>query len=560
MEREPTVTIERWRNVYSVAADFPAPEELRLRLDRMVEREVVDACRRRLAPLLDASDPSVWLIREIHVDLAVDAGENVAQQAGAAWGEQLALEVSRVLGGATGGGSVVRFANRAAYVAQWARDMAAGCAWEQWYYAEFASLRSLAQSAAIVEGILREPGEAKPILRLLHGWRSLEAVLAALTPADARRLYEGLLPRSLLRAAEPGRWASRLLALWNAVALSTSGDTGRDALRLYAAAQAEWAEPAESDAAGLRFAIDGLLELRRMVSALHSSKMAGRFLQAAVAQQYEEAREILRACGIAADESAIEFVNRTSGGDLTWANFAAAVVRPSAAAEAYRDESFLSELGGVFLLGTAFRDLGISDAMRSAAQSCEEPQRAEAALRHLLAVRCVGKARASLAIGDAAMLLFSNADGKTPLSEMAEMLAAADEAAAMRVVAETMQARGDEDPAEGALDEHLDYFEIGRVFPELELDAERERAWSRMAAAVLRNFARRLPGFGRSSPEYLFQNFLAGTSSVRRAAGRIEVRLPQSPLVVVLRMAGAYRTLTLPWREGVEICLLAPGG
>ena len=117
MEREPTVTIERWRNVYSVAADFPAAEELRLRLDRMVEREVVDACRRRLAPLLDASDPSVWLIREIHVDLAVDAGENVAQQAGAAWGEQLALEVSRVLGGATGGGSVVRFADRAAYVA-----------------------------------------------------------------------------------------------------------------------------------------------------------------------------------------------------------------------------------------------------------------------------------------------------------------------------------------------------------------------------------------------------------------------------------------------------------
>jgi hypothetical protein len=39
---------------------------------------------------------------------------------------------------------------------------------------------------------------------------------------------------------------------------------------------------------------------------------------------------------------------------------------------------------------------------------------------------------------------------------------------------------------------------------------------------------------------------------------RIEVRLAQSPLSVVLRIAGMYQNLVLPWREGVEICLLAP--
>jgi hypothetical protein len=107
-------------------------------------------------------------------------------------------------------------------------------------------------------------------------------------------------------------------------------------------------------------------------------------------------------------------------------------------------------------------------------------------------------------------------------------------------------------------DLYRDYFAIGEVFPELRLDADREHSWSYLAAQVLRNFARRLPGFSRSSPEYIFQNFLTGATQLRIDASRIEVRLAQSPLSVVLRIAGMYQNLALPWREGVEICLLAP--
>jgi hypothetical protein len=305
----------------------------------------------------------------------------------------------------------------------------------------------------------------------------------------------------------------------------------------------------------LRCAVDGMLELRRVLTAFGSSELSAQFLQAVVAGQREAACEILQACGVSADAGVIDFVGRAAGGDPSWTGFAAAVIGSSGAAGGW-DASFASELGGVFLLGSAWCDLRIADALRAAAQSCEEPARAEAALRLLLAVRCMGSARLSLAIGDAAVHLFANADGKMPLSELAAILASADAHAALQAVTGTMLERGDIED-DGWVAEHLDYFVLCNVFEELRLDEDRELAWSRIGAAVLRNFARRLPRFAESSPEYLFRNFLAGTSSVRMVEGRIEVRLSQSPLAVVLRIAGAYTTLSLPWREGVEICLLA---
>jgi hypothetical protein len=558
MERVPSVTIEHWRNVYSVPPDHPLPEELCSRLDRMVEREVAEACQRWLAPLLDQPDDSYWLIKEVQIDLSVDIERVVAQQAGTVWGEQLGMEIQRVLEGGARGDCVIRFDDSTAYIAQWARDMAAGCAWEKWYYADFHSLRSLPQSAAIAEGIIREPDQAKRIVHLLHEQRALNAVLDSLTSADAKRFYEAAIWGSSLpfQAGDPGRWTARLLALWNGITLSGDGNLWRDALRLYATAFAEWPDHCESDASGLRVAISGVLQLRRALAHIHSPQMTAHFLQAAAAERRDVAEEILAACGASAEFSVIDFVRCASSGDPEWAGFAAEVIG-SAQTNGNSNEAFVSELGGIFLLGSAWRNLHIAEAVRIASKSCEEPERAEASLRLLLAARCMGRARASLAAGDAAVTLFAGADSKMPLHELAETLTMADAGAALRLVEDRILESGGS-PDDPWVEEHIDYFGVANIFPELQVDTDRDSSWSRIAAAVLRNFARRLPRFAHSSPEYLFHNFLAGTCFVRSATGRIEVRLPQSPLAVVLHIAGAYGTLSLPWKEGVEICLLTP--
>jgi hypothetical protein len=556
MSRESAITIERLRNVYCVTRDHPAPDELRSRLDRLAESEVMDSCRRALSAFVDDRDPSIWLISSIEIDLAIDAGTESASRGAAAWGEQIALEIGRAIERGPGD-SVLHFADRPAYVAQWARDMANGQAWSKWYFSEFESLRSLPQSTAIAEGIIREGEAAVSILLRLHSMQALEPVLDAVSNADAQRVWATAFPASPRRWRNCARWVSRLLALWGGFAPRFQASPSREALRFAIAALAEWPIQDAQDADGLREAVDGLRELRLVLGAA-TPEMAQQILEAAVAQPREDGRSLPDAPPISLASPMREFIRRVSGGDPQWATFAAAVVAPYTADSGAAEETILSELGGIFLLASAFCDLKIDMAMLAAAHRCDGPTNAAAILRHLLAVRCLGRSRAALAVHDRAIQEFAGIPPAVTFSEMAKTLHAADVDVALRVVSDAvMDCRGENLP-DDLSEWHRDYFSIGEVFPEFELDVDRERAWRQMAASLLRNFARRLPGFARSSPEYIFQNFLAGTSQLRVRKDCIEVRLAQSPLSLVLRIAGMYQNLALPWREGVEICLQAP--
>jgi hypothetical protein len=551
MDHVSTLTIERLSNVYLIAPDYPAPEEVRATLDRLVT-EAVDACRRHLAPLFEDSDPSVWVIRSLDLNLEIDASPYAAELAAAVWGEQLGLSIQRALNGDSEAGSVLRFKDHVEYVTYWVRDMAAGRAWDKWYYTDFESLRSLPQGAAIAEGILREGGEAQQILLRLRSQDCLEPVLDVLSENDARRLYDCVLPEKVSLFAEKIDWTPRLLALWNGVPLSNSR-AFHDALRLFVAVGTESPTAAQGN---LRQGIDGLLKLWRALAALSPHQIWSAL--AAISPHPDTLSGGL-------DGALLDFVRRASGGDPKWLEFAASVLSPVSSAGTRKEELFLTELGGIFLLANSFIHLKIEEALRVAAGTCSEPMRALLVLRHLLAVRCLGRERAALAMSDPAVVMFAQLERIPSLEEMARTLATADVEAAEQVVIAALIERGEPSqenlqPMEG----HLDYFAISRVFPELALDASREYAWTRIAAIVLQNFARRLPGFARSSPEYLFQNFLSGTSEVRQGNGRVEIRLPQSPLTVVLRIAGMYGSVELPWAEGGtdggEICLLAPAG
>lgn len=559
MERTATLTIDRWTNTYRVPSDHPDPEDLRARLDRLVAAQVVDACRRCLAPTVDESDSSVWLIRRVDIDLILDASSLAADRTGAAWGEQLAVEIRRILDAGPSGDAVLRFRDHAAFVAQWVRDAAAGRTSGRWYYDEFASLGSLPRNAAIAEAIVRDD-DAAEILRRLHEQDALEPVLAVLSDRDARRIRDRILPRRGLRRDQSARWAARLLALWNGVALSHDDGDARDALRLLVAAQSEWPDGSGEENEQLGEALQGLLELRRTLALFPSGERALAFLRAVIARDEKTAR-LLAPGALLSLDTVGRFVRSASGGDEAWAQCAVSVLAPAGVAPGGPAETcFLSEVGGIFLLSSAFVDLAIDGALCAAARICEEPLRAAPLLRFLLAMRCLGRERAALSAGDPALAVFANLERAPSLFDLAEAQAGADAQAALQCVKQRWRELNGEVPELDLSGEEQDYFSLGSVFPELQADAERERAWAQIAALVLRNFARRLPGFAKSSPGYVFRNFLSGTCQIRVASDRIEVRLGTSPLAVVLRMAGAYQTVTLPWREGVEICLLAPAG
>jgi hypothetical protein len=84
--------------------------------------------------------------------------------------------------------------------------------------------------------------------------------------------------------------------------------------------------------------------------------------------------------------------------------------------------------------------------------------------------------------------------------------------------------------------------------PELAGGCPGERAFVLLAGAVLRTFARRLPGFGRSSAGYLVASFLAAGGRVEATEAAITVSLRRPPLGVVLAMTGLARGRhQLPW-------------
>jgi len=89
----------------------------------------------------------------------------------------------------------------------------------------------------------------------------------------------------------------------------------------------------------------------------------------------------------------------------------------------------------------------------------------------------------------------------------------------------------------------------------------RRRASLLLSHAVLRRFARSLVGFGASSFEHVRRNFLSGPGEVRAGAAEIEVRLPAVPLRLVLRIAGFDGELAAPpWLGDRTLTLRLPQG
>jgi len=181
--------IRRFHAQYLVPRDHPAPQRLKVRLDDAVARHLLgQTLSHALANFFSEEDESVWLIRRLELNLAVNAAWEREQLTGV-----FAAQIARVLGAAlqddAGDGNVVRFPNRAAYLARFLRDVAAGSAWGKWYYESFTGLRLLPTSAALRTAVCNEPDAGQAALLQLDDYE-LKRVLRALTEQDARRILD----------------------------------------------------------------------------------------------------------------------------------------------------------------------------------------------------------------------------------------------------------------------------------------------------------------------------------------------------------------------------------
>lgn len=680
-QNETHFTVGCWSGTYHVPRKTSDLRGLQIRLDEIISEQLGLVCQSFLEEYLNGADSSVWRVRDLSLNFSIDAGFADAHSVARDWGRSLASEVLSIVEGEEVNDSVLRFPNRAAYLAQFLSDLASSLAWGKWYYEEFSDLQVLSIRQAICSIFLRKEASAADLLLRIASTGHLESVLSALNEEDARLIFDICFDSapSSSRPHNLQKWAGIVVELWNSALLragSHSANRFRDALRLLARTLSR--HPAGEGDLELQAVIHGLLELRPVLLQIRKPCLMESLFERLAAFDLQSATEIAARCGVHNPKEALSFFAQLMQGDVTWAQQAAGVVLSESNTEKFLTstnirigESFLSPFGGIFLLGPSLINSSLDGLARYASDSCESPDKTAAVLRHLAAVKCFGGNRFAETSGDPALRLFSGMEALAftevlqdvnagqlrladahdallqslsisyrshepllfadlvslssdrsvlilhelahdewldavqmasygddalgllqsslqgistiwklghPVLFLGESLSSQIDMLVPRQTVENVRAlhRMDDRTEENlasqlgltrrqltyrleSAKQHFKYFSLAASWPGFELNPSLDCLFTLISRAALRQFSRKLFGFESSSPNHIYENFLSGIGEIRRVSDHLEVRLPQSPLSMILRMAGLQdQKYVLPWLKGMEVWLLPP--
>lgn len=372
-----------------VPNDHPAPQRIKGRIEEAVAQHLLgQTLSGLLSKWFSAADESVWLIRRLELDVAVNAAWEREQVT-----RVIAMQIARMLGATlqheTGDENVLRFANRAAYLAHFLTDLAQGTAWGKWYYESFAGLRPLSTSAALRTAICDQPDTGQEALLQLAD-HELKRVLRILTSQDARRILDSLAAQKV--GASQFQCCEAAWAVWRSSPPDsfTSADEWCQVLHLFVTASRE-----QPDAGGvaLKKASMALVRLaqllatrsteqnQQLMSALTDSDVSS--LHGIVGEPVAERLMPLLRCPSAWVREVIEALLAPQTGQAR-----------AETAGSRRDTSF----GGILLLLPLLDELPLVEATSGWAHADEAA--AITLVRFLLLVKCCGQQHAQRAFYD----------------------------------------------------------------------------------------------------------------------------------------------------------------
>lgn len=498
-----TLRILELETTYRVPRDHPEPMRLRAEMDDIVRNYLANCCSRAIDAAIDPNDCSVWVIDEIRLDVLLDVHSAPPAELADFWAKKIASAVARVIANGEDGVRVLRFANRAAFLARFLRSLAEDRAWQRWYFSEFASLKTLPRGTAIREALLREPTEAEAVLIELARTNALSVVATALSRTD-QELIVGSCAHGAAYSAD-----SLKVALWIAIAAAW-----KDAslIGLYVRLRTECPAMPATNAAGSADHLERILRWRNtgeLRGIVHTMRHGGLPSPQLNADELETAMMIRRIAVAGGAELIGTLVTNADDSNL------------ARGAERYELQS---ELGAVFVLLVVLCEIPELLALFGRA---EEPLR-----RYLLYILCFHR-KVAEAWRDPAVRLAAGIPDSTEFWDLSPI--------ELREVPNTLRER--------ALPEDVAYFlsDNEPIFPGLALDADTRTSLAVCAAVLMREFARRLPALGGSSIEYLWRNVLAGAAKIVVSGDFIEVRLKPRALQIVLQMTGLHeRAMPLP--------------
>ena len=513
-----TLRIERLVTTYLVPLDHPAPQQLRAEMDDLARKYVAESCGRALSALLDPNDPSVWVIGDVCLDLLIDVHAAQPDDIASFWASRIAASVAKVISGGGDGVRVLHFVNRAAYLARFLRDLASGTAWDQWYYGQFDSLRSLPAAAAIREALFREPEEAEPALVHLYQTKELKLVAGCLTGLDHRLLLQLCSPAE---TPPTGECFAAVIRAW----VESGAGSGASDLELYVQMRSNHPEHAPAEVRS------GIVHLNAIAGWIRHSQ----FNSIMAALRNGLVPETVKHLPSQEQESLL-FLYSLCAAEPAWIESLSALEEagppPPAAEERSSGRAdgitrFRSSFGGLFLvLPVLIENQGLLRLYGNAEDKV---------LRYLLLLACCGPHSAS-AERDPALLLAAGLDEAPENAELQQ--------ARLRHKADN---RGQETG-----EETIEFFQTHMAGFCADAGMRTELAWA--ANLLMRGLASRLPGLSKSSAEFLWRNVLAGDAWFTVSPGMILVELSSRPLEIVMRMAGLHElTFRLPWSPDREV-------
>jgi hypothetical protein len=515
--------------VYLVADRHPSPERLARQLDDVVRKELPAALHAMLMPLVKSSDPALWFIRRLDAPVDVNAAWEPAAIA-RSWAGQICRALAPDLCGAGDGTNVIRFPDRAAYLARFVLDAASGSAWSQWIYRSFDGLRALPVAAAIRTALLDDAALGLVALQRLS-LRELTAVIDALTEADAKRTLSALAGDH--DAASLDTAVAAVAAVWSSVAASCDVlSVPRAALALFVRATAAGAE-----LCGACVVAQAIAALAAIVRT-HPASVVRDLRSALASGDMTRVRDI---AGAAAP--LLESLARRSQLDAAfW------TAGPMPAAQRPATDVRTTRFGGALLL------LPLLDALPLDAIAADWPPlgrtTAVQMLRWLVLVKCLGRPRLDAAFRDPVLRDLLHIAPEIGWSDTAAWLATLGEARRRALArAFTAASRG----ASAAAD--LAYLAMPRLTG---IDPNWKRVLTFGAQRVMWRFAGRLPGFAESRYAYLHRNFLEFVATLEFEPARIVVRLGRPPLHLMLGLTGASRgTMQFDWLDPRPLALFS---
>lgn len=379
--------IRRFRADYLVSAEHSSPETLKARLDETIQQRLAPALAIAFSPWFSESDTSIWLIRRLQFDVALNAALGLDQIA-EAFTAQIGKSLGQALQEGADAGNLLRFPNRAVYLAAFLADLSDGAAWSKWYYESFAGLKPLPVSSALRTAICDDAATGREALQTLSPLE-LGRVIRSLTSADARRILDTL--ADIDTVSDEFRSLEAAWAAWSATdAISTHPETWQQALHAYVSASRDFIDAGGSNLRKAAVALSRLCarlalgsedDNDRLVKALIEGDSAALY-DAAGAADFEAVLPLLTCPADWRREIGLALLGKREPH------------KPGEQAGARRGTPF----GGSFLLLPLLDDLPLAEGVRGWPNT--DQAAAVSLVRFLILIKCAGQGRGREAFRD----------------------------------------------------------------------------------------------------------------------------------------------------------------